>query len=228
MDETKPDGINAPPPPLRVLILEDDLRDAKLAAKVLEGAGLRVRFEVTDSDESFRANLEKAEYDVILADFNLRNWTALDALEILKQSGKDIPLIVVTGSLGDESAVECVKRGAQDFVLKDRPARLPVAVQRALEEKRLREERKRAEERLRESEAGLAAAQRIAHIGSWHWDVQTDTAHWSDETFRIFGLPPRQLEGHRTFFPGIDSSRRQDAGGSCPDRRTEWDQGLRS
>jgi PAS domain S-box-containing protein len=152
MDETKPDGIAAPPLPLRVLILEDDVHDAKLAAKALEGAGIRLQFEVTDLAEVFRANLEKFEYDVILADFNLRNWTALDALEILKQSGKDIPLIVVTGSLGDEAAAECIKRGAADFTLKDRPARLPVAVQRALEEKRLREERKRAEQELRESE----------------------------------------------------------------------------
>jgi PAS domain S-box-containing protein len=203
MDETKPDGNTAPPPPLRVLILEDEVRDAKLMAKVLEGAGVRVQFDVTDLAEVFRANLETSEYDVILADHNLRNWTAFDAIEILKQSGKDIPLIVVTGSLGDEAAAECIKRGAADFVLKDRPARLPIAVQRALEEKRLREERKQAEETLRESEAGLAAAQRIAHIGSWHWDVQTDTARWSDETFRIFGLPRRQLEDHRRLFLGL-------------------------
>ena len=131
-----------------MLILEDDVRDAKLAAKVLEGSGIRLQFEVTDSAEVFRANLEKSEYDVILADFNLRNWTAMDALEILKRSGKDIPLIVVTGSLGDESAVECIKQGAADFVLKDRPARLPAAVQRALKERRLRTEKKRAEEAL--------------------------------------------------------------------------------
>jgi len=152
MDETKPDGITPPPKPLRVLMLEDSVRDAKLAAKVLEGSGIRVQFEVTDLSEVFRSNLEKFEYDVILADFNLRNWTALDALEILKQSGKDIPLIVVTGSLGDEAAAECIKQGAADFALKDRLARLPVAVQRALEEKRLREQHKHAERELRESE----------------------------------------------------------------------------
>ena len=61
-------------------------------------------------------------------------------------------------------------------------------------------ERKRAEEALRDSEQGLAAAQRIAHIGSWRWDVRTDTARWSAETFRIFGLPPGQLENHRQVF----------------------------
>jgi PAS domain S-box-containing protein len=64
-------------------------------------------------------------------------------------------------------------------------------------------ERKRADEALRESEEGLAAAQRIAHIGSWHWNVQTDTAHWSDQTFRIFGLTPGQLKDHRQVFLGL-------------------------
>jgi PAS domain S-box-containing protein len=127
-----------------VLILEDNPRDAKLTVGVLQGGGYKLRFEITDSLEFFRERLEKGEYDVILADFNLRNWTALDALEILKRSGKDIPLIMVTGFLGDEAAAECIKRGAADFVLKDRPARLPNTVQRVLEEKRLRTENKRA------------------------------------------------------------------------------------
>ena len=148
MDTTTLDRGDPSPPLLRVLILEDNPRDAKLTASVLEGGGYTVQVEVTDSPEVFRESLEKTEYDVILADFNLRNWTALDALEILKRSGKHVPLIVVTGAIGDEAAVECIKRGAADYVLKDRPARLPLEVRRALEEKRLREERKRAEEAL--------------------------------------------------------------------------------
>ncbi len=132
------------PPLLRVLILEDNPRDAKLTASMLEHGGYRAQSEITDSLEGFRERLEKAEYDVILAGFNLRNWTAFDALEILKKSGKDIPLIVVTGSLGDEGEAECIKRGAAAFVLKDRPARLLVAVDRALEERRLRAENMQA------------------------------------------------------------------------------------
>ena len=143
-DTTKRDEVNSSRPPLWVLILEDSPRDAKLTASVLENGGYTMQSEVTDSAEFFRESLEQAEYDVILADFNLRNWTALDALEILKRSGKDIPLIVVTGTLGDEGAAECIKQGAADFVLKDRPARLPAAVQRALEEKRLRAENQRS------------------------------------------------------------------------------------
>src|SRR5208337_1225788 len=152
MDVTKPDGTTVSPPPLRVLILEDNPRDAKLMASVLERGGFRVQFEVTDSQKVFQERLARAECDVILADFNLRDWTAFDALDILKRSGKDIPLIVVTGSQGDEAAAECIKQGAADFILKDRPARLPTAVQRALEEKRLRTENQRTEEALRASE----------------------------------------------------------------------------
>jgi two-component system cell cycle sensor histidine kinase/response regulator CckA len=133
------------PPHLRVLILEDSLRDAKLMVALLENHGYRVQFEVLSAEEAFRQHLEATAYDVIMADFELRDWTALDALEFLKRSGKDIPLIVVTGTLGDESAAECIKQGATDFILKDRPARLPAAVERALEERRLRAERKQAE-----------------------------------------------------------------------------------
>src|ERR1017187_3215088 len=146
MAKKPPDGTNVASSLLRVLILEDNPLDAKL----LEGGGARVEFEVTDSVEVFQESMERADYDVILADFNLRGWTAFDALDILKHSGRDIPLIVSTGSLGDEAAAECIKRGAADFILKDRPARLPAAVQRALEEKRLRTERRRAEEALNE------------------------------------------------------------------------------
>ena len=148
----EPGGVDRHPPLLRVLIVEDNPSDAKLTARVLESKVGKVQCDVTDSLDSFRESLERTPYDVIIADFNLRNWTALDALEILKQSGKDIPLIVVTGSLGDEAAVECIKQGAADFVLKDRPARLPTAVQRALKEQKLREDRRRAAEELSKSE----------------------------------------------------------------------------
>ena len=121
---------------LRVLLLEDNPRDAKLMVSLLKSGGYKVQFDVVDLPQSFRKHLHSIECDIILADFNLGQWTALEALEILRASGKDIPLIVVTGSLGDEAAAECIKRGAADFILKDRPARLPAAVQRALEDTR--------------------------------------------------------------------------------------------
>ncbi|MGD1104124.1 MAG: PAS domain S-box protein [Terriglobia bacterium] len=193
MDVTKPDGLAASRLFLRVLILEDNPRDAKLIASVLEGGGFGVQCEVTDSAESFRERLEKADYDVILADFNLRNWTALDALEILKRSGKDIPLIVVTGTLGDEHAVECIKQGAADFVLKDRPARLPTAVQRALQEKRLREERQWAEEELRKSERKYRQLHESMIDGFVRVDMEGRITEANDAFCRMLGYTPEEL-----------------------------------
>jgi len=134
---------------LRALILEDDPQDAELMAAILTRAGYSLSSEVIDSPAQFQQQLAQADYDVILADYNLRTWTAMDALEILVKSGKDIPFLVVTGTLGDEAAVECIKHGAADYVLKHRLARLPVAVSHALEEKAHREEAARAAEQIR-------------------------------------------------------------------------------
>jgi signal transduction histidine kinase len=151
MGTTTGDNGNPSPPPLRVLLLEDNPRDAELAAAVLRRSGFAPQLETAATPESFQEQWGKSDFDVVVADYNLASWTAMDALAVIRESGKDVPLIVLTGALGDESAVECIKQGAEDFVLKDRPARLPMAIQRALENKRLREERKRAEAELEHS-----------------------------------------------------------------------------
>src|SRR5208282_986279 len=100
MGQRKPSARKTVPPLLRTLILEDNPLDAKLMVRALERGGFKVKLELTDSAEIFQDRLAKGDYDVILADFNLRGWNAFDALEILKQTGTDIPLIVTTGSLG--------------------------------------------------------------------------------------------------------------------------------
>jgi PAS domain S-box-containing protein len=180
-------------PLMRVLIAEDDPRDAKLTASVIEGGVGKSQFDVVNSLELFRERLEKTDYDVILADFNLCNWTAFDALDFLKRSGKDIPLIVVTGNLGDEAAAECIKRGAADFVLKDRPARLPVAVERALEEKRLRTESQQAFEAVtrlativQSSDDASIAMTLAGVITSWNKGAEKVYGYSASE---VFGQP---------------------------------------
>ena len=133
---------------LRVLIVEDDAADAELAVSVLERAGYRLAFETIGSATDFEERLAHSDYDAILCNHNLRTWTGIDALEILKRSGKDIPFLVLTGVLGDEAAVEYVKRGAADYLLKDRLERLPVALSRALQDKTQREEAARLQEQI--------------------------------------------------------------------------------
>ena len=133
---------------LRVLIVEDDAADAELTVSVLKRAGYPLAFDVIDSATAFEERLAHADYDAILCDHNLGTWTGMEALEILKKSGKDIPFLVLTAVLGDEAAVEYVKRGAADYLLKDRLERLPVALSRALQDKTQREEAARLQEQI--------------------------------------------------------------------------------
>ena len=134
--------------PLRVLLVEDNPRDVKLTVRMLEQAGYRLEFATAATPNLFEEHLTKADPQIIICDYNLRDWTAMDALEIFRGLGKDIPFVILSGTLGDEAAAECIKKGATDYVLKDRMARLPSVVARALEETATRSARKRAQEDL--------------------------------------------------------------------------------
>jgi two-component system, cell cycle sensor histidine kinase and response regulator CckA len=124
--------------PLRVLFVEDRPSDVELCLIELRNAGFDVTADTVETREQFEAKLRTGRYDVVLSDYRLPGWTGLDALTILRGLGRALPFILVTGSLGDEAAVDCVKGGAADYVIKDRLARLPVAVRQALEQQRLR------------------------------------------------------------------------------------------
>ncbi|MHB8629935.1 MAG: PAS domain-containing protein [Aggregatilineales bacterium] len=137
---------------LRVLIIEDRPDDAELVIHELERDGHQVLAQIVDNRHDLLSHLTP-DIDVILADYNLPQFNALDALALIKEQGLDIPFLVVTGALGDEAAVECLKQGAADFLLKDRLARLNQAVAHAIHEKALRTEKRLAEEALHVSEA---------------------------------------------------------------------------
>jgi len=137
------------PKVLHVLCVEDVPADAELYLRVLQEAGYEVAADVVSTREEFSRKLESGSYDVVLSDHRMPGWSGTDALEALKRSTKDIPFLLVTGTIGEEAAAECIKQGAADYILKDRPTRLPTAIRRALEEKALREERVRVEESLK-------------------------------------------------------------------------------
>jgi PAS domain S-box-containing protein len=142
----------APQFPLNVLLVEDNPDDAELCLRVLRKAQFDIQADIVKTQDEFAERLRTATYDVILADYNLGSWTGMDALKLLYKEKPDIPLILVTGALGDQAAVECVKSGVSDYILKDRMERLPFAIVRAIEEKALLNERRRAEHLLEESE----------------------------------------------------------------------------
>src|SRR5438874_11639605 len=109
---------------LRVLLVEDNSADIELVSRELRRGGFDLTIDVVETEEEFTARVRSNSYQVVLDDYNLPQWRGLEALNVLRNEKLDIPLILVSGALGDVSAVECIKQGAMDYVLKDRLARL--------------------------------------------------------------------------------------------------------
>jgi PAS domain S-box-containing protein len=177
-------------PALRILSLEDDPGDTELIQELLETEGILCEVTRVDTQAAFQASLERGGIDLILADYTLPSFDGLSALKLAIGACPDVPFIFVSGTLGEDVAIEALKVGATDYVLKTRLSRLVPSVHRALREARERAEVKRTEEALRRSENYLAEAQRLSRTGSFGWDLLSGEIYWSDETFRIFGLEP--------------------------------------
>ncbi|MBN1136895.1 MAG: response regulator [Anaerolineae bacterium] len=140
-------------PTLHALIVEDSEDDALLIARELRRGGYELTSERVDTLDDFRSATARQAWQVIIADYSMPHFSALAALRQVWEMGLDVPFIIVSGTIGEDSAVAAMKAGAHDYVMKDNLARLVPAVQRELREAESRQARRRAEERLRESEA---------------------------------------------------------------------------
>ncbi len=138
---------------LHILLLDDSQKDADAIRQELHNAGLASECTVVRDREGFAEALDSADYSAILAVDDLPGWNGIEALHFLRDSGKDIPFLLLTGSLGEEAEEEFIRQGLNDYVGKDRLSRLPVALQRALKEKQLRDANASAQAALSESEA---------------------------------------------------------------------------
>jgi len=132
---------------LNLLLLEDSPADAELMIEVLRESGFDPTFRRVESKDAYLRELDQPP-DFILSDYSMPQFTARDALRLMKERGLDLPFIIVSGCMGEEMAVECMKAGAADYLLKDRLGRLGHAVMQALERKQLIEEKRQAEQRL--------------------------------------------------------------------------------
>jgi formate hydrogenlyase transcriptional activator len=172
---------------LRILSIEDDPKDAKLIEDLLETEDIVCEVTRVDTQAALLASLEQGGIDLILADYSLPSFDGISALKLAMTACPEVPFIFVSGTLGEEVAIEALKIGATDYVLKTRLSRLVPSVVRALREARERAERKQADEKLRRSEAYLTEAQRLSQTGSFGCRLSTGEMFWSEETFRIYG-----------------------------------------
>lgn len=175
--------------PLRVLLIEDRAADAELILHALRRSGFDPIGVRVDSEDDYLAALSP-QFDVVLADYNLPQFNAPRALELLQERKLDVPFIVVTGTIGDEMAVAVVRNGATDYLLKDRLGRLGESVRGAIEQRRLRQDARRAEAALRASEEQLRSL--VANIPdvTWRADADGDFLYISPNAERILGLAP--------------------------------------
>src|ERR1035438_4619877 len=176
--------------PLRIVSVEDDPKDTGLIQDLFETEGIVCEITRVDTQASLLDLLKQGEVDLILADYSLPSFDGISALKIAIKLCPDVPFIFVSGTLGEEVAIEALKLGATDYVLKTSLSRLVPSVQRALREATQKAERNRAAEALRQSETYLAEAQRLSHTGSFGWQPSTGEIIWSEETFRIFQYDP--------------------------------------
>src|SRR5512138_3810905 len=146
---------------LRILIIEDSKEDAHLILREIQRGGYEVESERVETAQAMQAALTRQGWDLIICDFSLPQFNAPKALELLKQSGYDIPFIIVSGTIGEESAVNALKAGAHDFIIKGNFARLIPAIQRELKEAEVRRERREREREL-EAIASVSSTLRAA------------------------------------------------------------------
>jgi len=177
---------------IRILILEDVPTDAELIQLELRRAGLPIVATVVEGREEFVKGLTEFDPHLVLSDKSLPRMDGITALHLTRELHPDLPFILVSGSVGEEKAIELLTGGATDYVLKDRISRLVPAVRRALQEAEVRAEHRKAEEALRESEERYALAVLGANDGIYDWDLRANRVYCSERWGAIVGVEGAQ------------------------------------
>lgn len=181
---------------IRILSLEDSPFDAELIERELRRAKMQFSMTRVENEGDFRQQLDSSNPDVILADYNLPQFDGISALKIARVIVPDTPFIFVSGSIGEERAVQALREGAVDYVIKDRLARLPAAITRAIVERRERLLRQHAQEALIESEERFQHAARATQEVIWDWNLETDKVWFSEALATLWGysLPGDEVD----------------------------------
>ena len=178
---------------LRVLLVEDSPSDAKLVTQELKRSHPAAYFERVDTELEMRAALTGKSWDLVLSDWSMPKFSAPAALRVVKESGLDLPFIIVSGTVGEETAVEAMRAGAHDYVLKDKLVRLAPAIERELRECKERAARRRAEAALLESEARFRRLSESGVLGIVISDVAGSILEANDAYLKMVGYSRQEL-----------------------------------
>jgi PAS domain S-box-containing protein len=176
--------------PVHILHLEDNENDQVLVQEMLLAEGLACELVAVKTREDFDSTLRQARYDLIISDYTLPSFDGLRALSLAREVCPETPFIFFSGTIGEEAAVESLKNGAADYVLKQRPSRLVPAVRRALRSAEERARRQQAESALQQSEERLRIVARATNDVVWEWDIKADKVWFSENFQTVFGHRP--------------------------------------
>ncbi|MFZ4555643.1 MAG: response regulator [Pseudanabaena sp.] len=179
--------------PINVLLIEDSEDDALLVLRSLRQGGLQITSQRVETAEALQEALNNSLWDVIICDYNLPHFDAPRALEIVQEHQIDIPFIVVSGTIGEASAVELMKQGANDYLMKGRLTRLPEAIRREVRESQIRKERKQSAIELAQTKERLQLALEGSAIGIWDWTVPTGGLTINDRWAEMLGYTVEEL-----------------------------------
>ena len=189
--------------PLHILLLEDSAVDAELIENALRQGGIEFIARRVTTEAGFSAALAEVNPQLVLCDYNVPGFRGDAALALAREQAPERPVIFVSGTIGEELAVDLLKAGATDYVLKDRLHRLPLAVQRALDEAGERAARRRAEDAARRSAETLSLALEASQMGTWDWDIATGELDWSDRCKAIYGIPASEPMNYGRFLRAL-------------------------
>ena len=197
------------PSPLRILLIEDNPADAELITYELKRAAVPYESHCVATKKDFLAELRKTPPDAIISDFSMPQFNALDALHALKAHRVEVPFILVTGSQSEEVAVECIKEGADDYILKSSLKRLPTALLGSVQRKRAEREREDAEVRVREQAALLNKARDAIMV----MDTTGAISFWNAGAERIYGWSADEVvqQMNASTFWKVDEQKHQEA-----------------
>ena len=204
--------MNSPPQKtfLKTLILEDSLFDLELMTEQLSDAGFELEATHVELEADFEKAVQTDRFDIILSDYQLPGFNAFGALELCQKYCPEVPFICISGSIGEDLAIELLKKGAVDYVLKDRPGRLPFAIKRALEEIGAKAARLQVEKELIESEKRFRQVAESAQEWIWEIDTQGMYTYSSPVIKTLLGYTPEEVVGKKFFYDFFVPGKREE------------------